>query len=676
MRSINIKSSNITFAALALLLGATTVLTPVMSQKASALSGSEFKAGRIMDDAVFFNGNSMSTAQIQEFMNAKRPDCDTNGQKTIYDPVHGDTVTRKVYSERRGVSTPFICLKSYKQDTTNKSPEGGLCNGHTAGNKSSAQIIYEVAQSCGVSPKVLLVLLQKEQSLVTDDWPWPIQYRSATGYGCPDTAPCDEQYYGFFNQVYMAARVYKYYAKYPTSFNHIAGRKNYVLYNPNTNCGGSEVYIENQATAGLYNYTPYQPNAAALNNLYGTGDSCSAYGNRNFWRMYRDWFGSTTGSCSTTVGYQYSTAGGWILPPSELFAGDRINVRVKVRNTGSETWSKTGSSPVRLGLVNDKPSIMYTPGEGWISNTRVAMKEATVSPCETATFDFTYTSPQSGGFSLDYINLVAENKTWLPDRGWFIGLNNLVFRATKTSESPIDSTPAPGLDQTMTMSLRNDGNFTWNKAGSNPLRLGKIRDVPSPFATKDGWLSPIRVAMQEATVAPGETATFKFRMRTPYRKGVYYEAFAPLLENKRWGGPVSMHKLESPSPTYGYEVTGIVTTQVPLVLAPNAEGSFTVKLKNTGNSVWHNSNTGSPLRLGTENSRDHASVMYHSSWVSNHRIDCSAENVQQHQTTLCSFKVKAPSKPGTYVETLRPLIEMMQWLPGNPFRIGFEVKNQ
>ena len=25
------------------------------------------------------------------------------------------------------------------------------------------------------------------------------------GYGCPDTAACDAQYYGFFNQVYSAA---------------------------------------------------------------------------------------------------------------------------------------------------------------------------------------------------------------------------------------------------------------------------------------------------------------------------------------------------------------------------------------------------------------------------------------------------------------------------------------
>ena len=52
------------------------------------------------------------------------------------------------------------------------------------------------------------------------------------------------------------------------------------------------VFLANRATAGLYNYTPYQPNTAAMANLYGTGDACSAYGNRNFWRMFSDWFGN------------------------------------------------------------------------------------------------------------------------------------------------------------------------------------------------------------------------------------------------------------------------------------------------------------------------------------------------------------------------------------------------
>jgi uncharacterized protein with LGFP repeats len=62
----------------------------------------------------------------------------------------------------------------------------------------------------------------------------------------------------------------------------------------NQRCGTRTVTIANAATAGLYNYTPYVPNAAALQAGYGTGDSCSSYGNRNFWAYMTDWFGGPT----------------------------------------------------------------------------------------------------------------------------------------------------------------------------------------------------------------------------------------------------------------------------------------------------------------------------------------------------------------------------------------------
>ena len=254
----------------------------VSANSASALPNSQFDAGRIIDDAVFFNPTGMSADQIQNFLNAKVPVCDTNHART---------------SSANDSGPPYTCLKSYSQNTPERSAESGLCGYLSAkSGRSAANIIHDVAQACGINPKALIVLLQKEQSLITDTWPWDIQYRSATGYGCPDTAPCDAEYYGFFNQVFMAARQFKRYAINEDLFKHRAGRNNNILYNPNAACLSSTVFIQNQATAGLYNYTPYQPNQAALNNLYGSGDGCSAYGNRNFWRMFNDWFGSTEGT--------------------------------------------------------------------------------------------------------------------------------------------------------------------------------------------------------------------------------------------------------------------------------------------------------------------------------------------------------------------------------------------
>ncbi len=255
---------------------------------ASALSAGDWQAGNIISDTIFFNPSVMNPNQIQLFLNAKVPNCDTNGSK-----IYSGSTTRAQYGASKGYPAPYTCLKNYSQDTPSMAAETGLCGAYSGGTKSSAQLIYDVAQACRVNPEILLTLLQKEQGLVTDDWPWSNQYQSATGFGCPDTAPCDPSYGGFFYQVFNAARQFRVYQKNASSFSYRAGRNSNILYNPNAACSSSSVYVQNQATAGLYAYTPYQPNAAALANMNGLGDSCSSYGNRNFWRMFTDWFGPT-----------------------------------------------------------------------------------------------------------------------------------------------------------------------------------------------------------------------------------------------------------------------------------------------------------------------------------------------------------------------------------------------
>ncbi|WP_237739287.1 hypothetical protein [Microbacterium yannicii] len=241
----------------------------------------------------------------------------------------------------RSCSAGYTCLKDYRQNTDNR-PVDRYCDGYTGrANESAAQIIDNVARSCGISQQVLLVLLEKEQSLVTSTAPSAWAYSAATGQGCPDTAPCDAATSGFFYQVYYAARQYEIYRLSPASWGYQAGRWNNILYHPEAsrNCGSARVYIENQATAGLYIYTPYTPNAAALNNLYGTGDGCSSYGNRNFWRLFTDWFGSTrsAGSPIGNLEILESLPGelrvaGWAIDPH---TADPIEVHVYAGDVGT-----------------------------------------------------------------------------------------------------------------------------------------------------------------------------------------------------------------------------------------------------------------------------------------------------------------------------------------------------
>lgn len=259
-------------------------LSPVI---ATAADSNQFNPGLIISDSIFFDGNSMDANTIQSFLDSKVSSC----------------------------MSGYTCLKDYRQATPNMPGRAGFCNAYQGSSSERASdIIAKVGSACGISPKVILVLLQKEQGLVTDDWPLSSQYQHATGFSCPDTAPCDPNYAGFFNQVYSAAFQIKNYGVNNSSFNYHPGQINTVLYNPNRDCGSSDIYIHNQATANLYIYTPYQPNRAALNNLYGSGDACSAYGNRNFWRLFTDWFGATVEGQEYAITSLHISRGGALGP--------------------------------------------------------------------------------------------------------------------------------------------------------------------------------------------------------------------------------------------------------------------------------------------------------------------------------------------------------------------------
>lgn len=314
------------------------------AQPTLAVTAGDWRAGNITDDIVFHNNFSMTAEQIQQFLNAKVPVCDNWGTQ----PYAG--TTRRAYSEARGIKFPLTCLKDYHENTNTK--ENNLeGRGIPAGAKSAAQIISEVSHQFRINPQVLIVLLQKEQALTMDEWPWPNQFRSAMGYGCPDTASCDSQYYGFYNQAYNAARQFRLYANNPNGYNHIPGQNNQVRYNPQISCGTSTVFIENVATASLYNYTPYQPNQAALNNLNGMGDSCSSYGNRNYWRMFNDWFGSTK---TSTKWLRQSTANGQVWLVVEGSAADGSYQRKKWRLTTPEIYEAYGLQYEPVALVSEE----------------------------------------------------------------------------------------------------------------------------------------------------------------------------------------------------------------------------------------------------------------------------------------------------------------------------------
>ena len=272
---------------------------------AEAASTSGFNAGNIMSNAVMSNKSTMTQSQIQSFMlskNSCNKSVSSAGGNVIDDSATqahwvGGSVTYQISGGKKGTTNgAFSCLA--------KSSFSG---------QSASQIIYQASQDYNVNPQVFIVLLEKEQGLITDLWPNSTQLASATGYNCPDDdAGCRGSDAAFKKQIRGAGNM----------FNSILTQKvgwtnfypvgtNYIQYNPSASCGGSNVNIQNLATSALYNYTPYQPNAATLKAGWPSpGASCGAYGNLNFYMYFKTWFGSPTIGIQGSIAKYYNANNG------------------------------------------------------------------------------------------------------------------------------------------------------------------------------------------------------------------------------------------------------------------------------------------------------------------------------------------------------------------------------
>lgn len=268
---------------LATVVGLTGSMLALESPSAAAIDGADFDPEFIIDDALFYDGYAMSAAEIQSFLDAKIGTC----------------LNDKCLN---------VAVVPFESRARRLSPDTGrlVCEAVEGGNLRVSELIYRVQVACSISAKVILATLHKEQGLITKRQPSEWALSHAMGWACPDSTGCNAAFAGLGIQIYMGTRQLMTYKA--GEFNRQPGT-HFITYHPDgSRCGGTTLNVRNYATAALYNYTPYQPNAAALANLNGTGDSCSSYGNRNFWNFYYSWFGIPTPVAA--IGVEVDRVGG------------------------------------------------------------------------------------------------------------------------------------------------------------------------------------------------------------------------------------------------------------------------------------------------------------------------------------------------------------------------------
>ncbi len=140
--------------------------------------------------------------------------------------------------------------------------------------RSALDIIWNASQEFGLNPRFLLVLLQREQSLIEDDSPTQDQLDWAMGYAvcdsCSKTDPIIQKFKGFGKQVHYAAK--RIYESYLQDLNSRGYTETGVGPGRVVMIDDQMVIPVNKATSVLYTYTPH------------------LHGNKNFVKIWNRWF--------------------------------------------------------------------------------------------------------------------------------------------------------------------------------------------------------------------------------------------------------------------------------------------------------------------------------------------------------------------------------------------------
>jgi hypothetical protein len=177
------------------------------------------------------------------------------------------------------------------------------------------------------------------------------------------------------------------------------------------------------------------------------------------------------------------------------------------------------------------------------------MKEASVAPGQTATFEFWIKAPtdKSGSFN-EYFSVLFEGKAWLHDIGFNFATSvikpqyswQLTSQYAFTDSTKSTATGLLNLTPNQTayvgFTAKNTSNVTWYNSGPNPVDIGTASPYDnSSVLCGNGWLGCNRPArMIEASVAPGQTATFEFWIKAPSTPGNYLSYFNLVTEGITW----------------------------------------------------------------------------------------------------------------------------------------------
>ncbi len=178
------------------------------------------------------------------------------------------------------------------------------------------------------------------------------------------------------------------------------------------------------------------------------------------------------------------------LPSKLTKRGDVINGTVTLKNNGNIAWENDGDNKITLqgnslGIIAD-------------------LKEKSVAPGGSGTFDFTFTASQKPGYYKEMFRPTMDNAAWVSSDE--VSFETVIYEKQYDSELLAKTslkTWKQGESYVLSISLRNVGMESWSE-----------KDLSITFAKK-GDLNINDLALSPAKVDPGDTGTITFNVKVP-----------------------------------------------------------------------------------------------------------------------------------------------------------------
>ncbi|EKD93915.1 MAG: N-acetylmuramoyl-L-alanine amidase protein [uncultured bacterium] len=332
-------------------------------------------------------------------------------------------------------------------------------------------------------------------------------------------------------------------------------------------------------------------------------------------------------------------------------------IEIKLKNTGQTTWNSKTYLVANQNV--DAEALVHLKKETGNVKSIAPMNEKEVKSGELATFTIEAQAYLSGGFqNFEFTPVFNGSKKLNEYLILPVYISSPVLRYQLRDIDVKTSRIKAGKTFPVTIEIENTGDVSWSNSDPYPLKLGTAnpQDRVSSFLSGDANRYG---TLQETLVAPGDVGHFTFTLTAPKKTGHYTEYLQPVFEGVGW--------LDGPSIQFGMSVYDN-STQAELgassqgtVLEAGKIQNAWIELKNIGDKTWNKTGQ-NKLTVG----------IVKDATIGVTKLIVDQKTLKPGKTGHFDFKIKAPTKPGTYTILLKPRLAG-QNIVKNPIKFVFTV---